>query len=318
MQEKPLLLDVRGLSISFTQYGRRLSRQVLPVITDLNVQARAGEMVAIVGASGSGKSLLAHGILGLLPRNATMRGQIDYMGEPLTASRVRGLRGREIALVPQSVSYLDPLMKAGKQVRNGNRGPEAVALEKALLARYGLAEGTGKRYPFELSGGMTRRILIATALMDKPRLVIADEPTPGLHVDVAKRVLGHFREIADAGAGVLLITHDLALALAVADRIVVFYAGATIEEATARDFDSAETLRHPYTQALWAAMPQHGFAAPEGIQPYAGDAQEGCAYRPRCPQASAACAGKIPYRAERDGYVRCLYGGTRQGGQAPC
>ena len=128
-----------------------------------------------------------------------------------------------MVLVPQSVSYLDPLMKVGEQVRRGQKDKESVKRCRESLGRYGLGEDTEGLYPFELSGGMTRRVLISTAVMEHPRLVIADEPTPGLHIRAARRVLNHFREIADEGAGVLLITHDLELALEVADRIVVFY-----------------------------------------------------------------------------------------------
>lgn len=103
--------------------------------------------------------------------------------------------------------------------------------------------------------------------MEEPKLVIADEPTPGLDLRVAKRAMGHFRELADMGAGVLVITHDLELALETADRIVVFYAGESIEEAGVSDFHHEETLRHPYTKALWRAMPRNGFYCIDGVQP---------------------------------------------------
>ena len=154
-----------------------------------------------------------------------MEGEIRYDGERLTPGRVEALRGREIVLVPQGVTYLDPLMKVGPQIRRGKRSPEARAKSRSVLERYGLGAETEELYPFELSGGMARRVLISTAVMETPRLVIADEPTPGLDARAAGRILGHFREIADAGAGMLLITHDLELALTIADRVVVFYAG---------------------------------------------------------------------------------------------
>ncbi len=177
-----------------------------------------------------GKEPAAHGVLGILPYNASWSGEISYYGEKLTEKRMEGLRGKEIVLVPQSVSYLDPLMKAGTQIRKGKRDQGSRNESLKTLRRYGLDETVEKLYPFELSGGMTRRILISTAVMERPKLVIADEPTPGLHLEAAKRVLSHFREMADEGAGVLLITHDLELALKVADRIVVFYAGTSVEE----------------------------------------------------------------------------------------
>lgn len=298
------ILRVEHLSISFGQYDGGFHRTRLDVIRDLSVTVRAGEMVAVVGSSGSGKSLLAHGILGILPYNASMGGDLLYRGEPLTPRRQKALRGREIVLVPQSVSYLDPLMKVAPQIHNGD--PGAARKTPAVLERYGLGGDTAERYPFELSGGMTRRVLISTAVVRSPRLIIADEPTPGLHLEVAKRVMGHFREIADQGAGVLLITHDLELALETADRVVVFYAGTTVEDAAAADFRSPDTLRHPYSRALWHAMPRNGFQSIPGTQPYVKDLPAGCPFAPRCPRATAACGGDIPWRQERGGWVRCV------------
>lgn len=304
--EKQILLQVEGLSISFAQYTKGLRRRNLQVIRDLGLTVRSGEITAVVGSSGSGKSLLAHGILGLLPYNASMSGEILYKGQELTGRLLENVRGREIVLVPQSVSYLDPLMKVGNQVRKGRKTAGALERCRELLARYGLPPDTESRYPFELSGGMTRRVLISTALMEEPELVIADEPTPGLDLTAAKRVMGHFREIADEGTGVLLITHDLELALEVADRVAVLYAGMTVEETDSRAFDREETLSHPYTRALWRAMPEHGFEAVSGTQPYVKDMPAGCPYRPRCPQAGHGCEGEIKMRKTERGLVRCI------------
>lgn len=255
---KDVVLEVKHLAISFLQYDRGLRRRELQPIRDLNLTVRAGEMAAVVGASGSGKSLLAHAVLGIMPYNCFVSGEIDYDGKPLTEGRLKKLRGREISLVPQGVSYLDPLMRVGDQIRKGKK--DAVSLKRCreLLERYGLGSETEKLYPFELSGGMARRVLIASALMENPKLVIADEPTPGLDLATARRVMGHFKEIANAGAGVLLITHDLELALETADRILVFYDGEVVEEAAALDFESGENLKHPYARALFGAMPQNG------------------------------------------------------------
>ncbi|MEG1614883.1 MAG: ABC transporter ATP-binding protein, partial [Oscillospiraceae bacterium] len=265
-----------------------------------------GELVAVVGSSGSGKSLLAAGIMGVLPYNATMGGKIEFLGEELNESRIKNLRGKEIVLVPQSVEYLDPLMRVGEQITNGKKDKESTQKLDATLKEYGLKESTKDLYPFELSGGMARRILISTAVTQSPKLVIADEPTPGLDVKIARRVLSHFRSIADSGAGVLLITHDLELALEVADRIVVFYAGTTIEDSPVSDFNSEDTLRHPYSKALWRSMPQNGFSFIGGVQPYVKDMPIGCTFSPRCEHKTEKCCGEIPYVKIRDGYVRCI------------
>ena len=307
------VLEVKDLSISFTQYQGGTRRRVLPVIRRLSLTIEAGQVVAVVGSSGSGKSLLAHGILGILPYNSHMEGELRYRGEPLTPRRAEQLRGREIVLVPQGVTYLDPLMKVGPQLRGGRRDAQARAQSRAVLARYGLGPETEERYPFELSGGMARRVLIATAAAQSPRLLIADEPTPGLDARAAGRILGHFQEIAQQGAGVLLITHDLKLALTIAQKVAVFYAGETVEEAGAEDF-AAGRLRHPYTNALWNALPQNGFTPIPGSQPWPGEEGSGCPFAPRCPRRSAACAGDIPWRTVNGGQVRCLY---PEGGEKP-
>ena len=229
--EKFHILEIRDLSVSFRQYDKGTRQVDLPVISRLNVAVHEGEIVAVVGSSGSGKSLLAHAVMGLLPSNARCGGDIYFLQEPLTPKRLAHIRGKEIALVPQSVTYLDPLMKVGKQVRGGRKDREAGKRQQALFSQYGLPEDTAEKYPFACSGGMSRRILLATALMENPRLIIADEPTPGMELALAKKAMEDFRRFADAGNGVLLITHDIELALEVADRIAVFYAGTTVEEA---------------------------------------------------------------------------------------
>ena len=278
----------------------------LPVISRLNVTVHEGEIVAVVGSSGSGKSLLAHAILGLLPSNAMCSGEFFFLQEPLTPERMEKLRGKEIALVPQSVTYLDPLMKVGKQVRRGRRDRETVSRQRELFSQYGLAQEVEEKYPFACSGGMSRRILLATALMENPRLIIADEPTPGMELSLAGKAMEDFRRFADMGNGVLLITHDIELALKVADRIAVFYAGTTVEEALVSDFESEELLRHPYTKALWRAMPRNGFHPIDGVQPYVKDLPKGCVFGPRCPDFSQECEGEIPERVIRCGTVRCI------------
>lgn len=262
--------------------------------------------MAVVGSSGSGKSLLAHAILGLLPSNAMCSGEFFFLQEPLTPERMEKLRGKEIALVPQSVTYLDPLMKVGKQVRRGRRDRETVSRQRELFSQYGLAQEVEEKYPFACSGGMSRRILLATALMENPRLIIADEPTPGMELSLAGKAMEDFRRFADMGNGVLLITHDIELALKVADRIAVFYAGTTVEEALVSDFESEELLRHPYTKALWRAMPRNGFHPIDGVQPYVKDLPKGCVFGPRCPDFTQECEGEIPERVIRCGTVRCI------------
>ncbi len=308
MNEKKVILEIQNLSISFQQYDKGFGRTDLDVIRDLNVTVHEGEMVAVVGSSGSGKSLLAHGILGILPYNGAIGGTILYDGEELTQKRKEELRGNEIVLVPQSVAFLDPLMKIGPQIRKGKKDPESKEKLNRIFEGYHLKQEVQELYPFEMSGGMNRRVLVSTAMMGNPRLVIADEPTPGLHMKMVRRVMSHFRELADQGAGVLLITHDLEQGLEVADRVVVFYAGTTVEDADVKDFAREETLRHPYSKALWRALPQNGFQFIGGTQPYVKELPQGCPFGPRCGLFCEKCKGEIPYREVRGGKVRCLRG----------
>lgn len=303
------ILEVNDLSISFIQYAAGLRQKKIKVISDLNIAIQAGEVLAVVGSSGSGKSLLAHAILGILPNNASVSGTILYDSQLLTPERQVLLRGQEIALVPQSVNFLDPLMRVGLQVRNGLKNPEAVQRQREVFSRYNLAFHVERLFPFQLSGGMVRRVLMSTAIVGEARLVIADEPTPGLDAAAVTETLGFFREMAEQGCAVMLITHDIETALKIADKIAIFYAGTTVEVAQARDFSGqGEQLRHPYTKALWRALPQNGFTPIDGFQPSLSEAQEGCLFAPRCLQASAHCTGALPKaRMVRQGMVRCIY-----------
>lgn len=300
------ILEINNLTVSFRQYDKGTRQTDLPVISNLNVSVHEGEIVAVVGASGSGKSLLAHAILGILPGNASSSGEIYFEQEVLTPQRKEQVRGKEIALVPQSVNYLDPLMKVGRQVRDGRDDADTVRRQKELFRKYDLPDNAGDLYPFECSGGMSRRILLCTALMGNPKLIIADEPTPGMELSLAKKAMEDFRTFADEGNGVLLITHDIELALEVADRIAVFYAGTTVEETPVEDFQDVELLRHPYTKALWRALPRNGFNTIPGNQPYVKDLPKGCVFGPRCPMYSEECQGEIPEKTIRCGTVRCV------------
>lgn len=308
-QKETFLLDVRELSLSFRMYDRGLEQRELQVISDLQLRVKPGEVVAIAGSSGSGKSLLASAILGILPANATLGGHMYFEGRELTPEVQAKLRGSEIALVPQSVAYLDPLMKVGKQA-DGHRKPRPTEKRRGLFRRFGLPEETEQLYPFQLSGGMARRVLVSTALLTDAKLIIADEPTPGMSLEQALEALRLFREMADSGKGVVLITHDIDLAFEFADRVAVFYAGTTVETAPAADFKAGpEALRHPYSQALWRALPQNGFTPIEGFQPYAGNLPRGCLFAPRCPRRTEQCLQAAPpMRPLRGGEVRCYHG----------
>ena len=307
-QKYDTLLEIHDLSVSFRMYDGALEQKDLKVISDLHLTVRPGEIVAVAGSSGSGKSLLASAILGILPSNATVKGHLHYKGEELTPEHQTRLRGKEIALVPQSVAFLDPLMKIGAQA-DGHKNPRPTEKRRGLFRRFGLPQKTENLYPFQLSGGMARRVLVSTALITDAELIIADEPTPGMSLDQALEALQMFREMADAGKAVILITHDIDLAFEFADRVAVFYAGTTVETAPSVDFRTGpDALRHPYSKALWRALPQNGFEPIGGFQPYAGNLPQGCLFAPRCPYATDECHKRIPPAEEvRGGEVRCFH-----------
>jgi ABC-type glutathione transport system ATPase component len=270
------LLQVEDLSIGFTMYeGKRTGRRFSPIIEGLNISVHNGEMVALVGASGSGKTLLADAIMGLFEPNATVTGTIWFDGVQQSAAGLAALRGKPngIALVPQSITSLDPLMRINKQLDNhatshlkfpssgGVASPKAMTgwsraattPNGTLLTRYNLAPAVTRLYPHQLSGGMARRVLLLTALTSQPRLLIADEPTPGLDPALAHTALEDLRAFADEGGGVLLITHDIELALQYAHRIAIFKEGTVVEETSSTAFNQNQ-LQNPYSRALHRAL----------------------------------------------------------------
>ncbi len=297
------ILQIHNLSVSFDMYNRGLSQKKLKVISDLNLSIKPGEIVAIAGSSGSGKSLLASAILGILPDNTAINGHMYYKGEELTLKRQKELRGKQIALVPQSLSYLDPLMKVKKQV-DGDENKR-----NNIFNRLGLNKDVNNLYPFELSGGMARRVLVSTALISDAELIIADEPTPGMSLDQALEALRMFKELASEGKSVILITHDIDLAIEFADRVAVFYAGTIVETTLASNFKKGpDYLKHPYSKALWHALPQNDFKPIDGFQPYADNLPKGCLFEPRCPFKDNRCKESLPPIIEtKDGEVRCFH-----------
>lgn len=304
--QKIPVLSVDNLSVKFKMYIGGARQHELEVISNLSVEVHEGEVLAVVGSSGSGKSLLAHSILGILPTNARVTGNMEYCGRPLTTEEQQKLRGKEIAFVPQSISFLDPLMHIDAQIMGIHGVKEKLS---KIWKRYKLDESVGKMYPHQLSGGMARRVLVSTAVMGDAKLIIADEPTPGLSPDLARETLQNFRELADGGAAVILITHDIDLAFQIADKIAVFYAGTTVETALVKDFlGNGDELRHPYSKAFLKALPQNEFQGISGHQPYAGDLPKGCLFAPRCPYCTEACKEKLPPVQDiRGGKVRCIH-----------
>ncbi len=309
MKKEPIL-SVRNLEISFSQYTKGLRRIDSKAINNLDIDLYKGEILAVVGSSGSGKSLFAHSILGILPTNSNTRGDIYYKDEILDEKRKEKLRGKEIVFIPQSVNYLDPLMEVGKQVKISikDKKKSNTILER-VFRKYNLDKKVEKYYPFQLSGGMARKVLLSSALVSNAEVIIADEPTPGLDEKSLNEALKDFRDLADNGCAVLIITHDISAALKIADRVAIFYGGTTLEVAKADDFkNNGENLRHPYTKALYNALPNTKFTPIKGSQPLASELPVGCLFYDRCEKRTPDCENIKPEMRElRDGKVRCLY-----------
>lgn len=254
------ILEVKNLNIYFNMYDSLLNKKKTTTIKDLSIDVKEGEIFAIAGSSGSGKSILAHAILGILPDNAYVEGDIIFRGEKLSEGNIMNYRGKKICLVPQSVSYLDPLMRIKSQVPD-SKAKEEEAIK--VLKNFGLTASDMEKFPFQLSGGMARRVLISTAVLSEADLIIADEPTPGLSLELAQEVLEVFRKLADKGKTVILISHDIDLVCSIANRMGIFYGGRMLEITDVKNFIAGtDYLTHPLTKAFWRALPQNGF---EGI-----------------------------------------------------
>jgi len=250
------LLKVEKFSVKFKMYEKGLRQRLSVAVRDLNLELNKGEILAIVGSSGSGKSLLAHGIMDILPSNAVIGGEISIKGEKMTPKLMNEKRGKEIVIVPQSVSYLDPLMKIREQVFETSDRTDY----DEMFAKFGLTKEDSNKLPFQLSGGMARRALVMTAAVSNAELIIADEPTPGLNPKLAHEILAMFKEMANNGKGVLLITHDIDLVCEIADRIAIFHDGTILETTDVKNFiEGGDKLKHPYCKALWNALPQNNF-----------------------------------------------------------
>ena len=252
-----MFLEVKNLNIGFNMYDKLLNQKLYQMVFDLNVTIKKGEILAIAGSSGSGKSLMAHAILGILPKNTVVSAEIKFKNEIVDEDRLSQLRGKEITFVPQSIAYLDPLMTIEDQLMRKDINKQDFF---KVMDTLGFTKADLGKYPFQLSGGMARRVLIANTILSKADLIIADEPTPGLSLDLAIEVLNHFRNMANDGKGILLISHDIDLVCNIADRMSIFYGGHILETLNTKDFLKGEKyIRHPLTKAFWKALPQNDF-----------------------------------------------------------
>lgn len=256
------MLEIKNLSVSFRRYKGLFHQDQVVRLSDIELEVAPGEVVALIGHSGAGKSILAHAILGLLPKNAIVDGEIYFQKSLLNEEALRTKRGREIAFLPQQTTYLDPTADAGSLIRWAAERAGKLPLVQTRLEQVGLSSEVADLYPHQLSGGMARRILMAQATAGDPTLLIADEPTAGLDHANCTNILQQLRKQADNGGAVLIITHDLVPVLSYANRIAILNEGKMCCLAPISAFSGAgEELGSHYAQSMWRALPQNGFNA---------------------------------------------------------
>ncbi|MDT0323506.1 ABC transporter ATP-binding protein [Streptomyces millisiae] len=303
----PAVLSVRGLSVRFLMPGGR----EVAAVNDVSFDLAPGECLALVGESGCGKSVLTSALLGLLPANARTRGTAHLRGPAGDGSPADGVellraddevlarrvRGRLVGLVPQSpAAHLTPVRTVRSHLEETVReltGTPRAGLRKAAeaaAARAAFPADHLDRYPHQLSGGLAQRAATALALVADAPLLIADEPTTGLDRDLVDRTVAELRRHADAGHALLVITHDLAAAERIADRVAVMYAGRVVEVASARRFFGTPGPRHPYARGLLEALPERSFTPIPGLPPELDALPAGCAFAARCHLATERCA----------------------------
>ena len=301
-----VVLEVRDLVTSFPGNGGRA-----PVVDGVSLEVRAGEVLALVGESGCGKSVTALSILRLVPRPGHVdAGSVRVAGRDvlaLSVAEMRRLRGREAAMIFQEpMTSLNPVHSVGAQVVEAIRLHEKVSVRAARARTVDLfeqaqipdAKARLDAYPHELSGGLKQRVMIAMALALRPKLLIADEPTTALDVTIQAQILALLRELqSEFQMSILLITHDFGVVNELADRVAVMYAGRIVEEGTR--YEVLSRARHPYTQGLLRSMParaEPGQALAEipGSVPSPREWPEGCRFSTRCAQAFEPCVAEVP------------------------
>jgi len=315
------LLEVDGLDVVY-----HAPPLALHALRDVHLSVAAGQIVGVIGESGCGKSTLGSALIGLLPGNAEVRaGRVVLEGDDLLRLDEEGLRrrrGRRVALIPQDpLQSLNPTLTIGRQMadavlahepRGRRRARDLRGRLAATLGLVGISDPDDRlgRYPHELSGGMRQRVLIATALLLEPALLVADEPTSALDVTTQAQIVELLRALRDErGTAIVFVTHNVGVVAEACDRVLVMYAGRVVESAGAASFFADP--RHPYAQALLQAVPSHERRSERlvtipGRVPHLAHLPAGCAYADRCPLAGAVCRTVDPAPvADGGSLVRC-------------
>ncbi len=300
------LLSVRNLTVEFTS-----DDGIVQAVTDLNYDLFPGETLAILGESGSGKSVGAQAVMGLtpIPPGRIVSGSVLLENAELVGASAKDLqrvRGAEIAMIFQDpLTSLNPVFPVGWQIAEslrlrGSSRKDAMSKAVSLMERVGIpsAKRRARQYPHQFSGGMRQRLMIAMALALDPKVLIADEPTTALDVTVQAQIMELLQELQDElGMAMVLITHDLGVVASVSDRVLVMYGGRVVETARADEFYARPG--HPYSQGLLDSVPrlraETGRLIPiPGLPPSVINLPTGCSFHPRCPHADETCATTRP------------------------
>jgi oligopeptide/dipeptide ABC transporter ATP-binding protein len=306
------LLELDDLRVDFRQSGH-----VVRAVDGLSYQADKARTLALIGESGSGKTVSARAIMALLPDTARVTGSIRYEGTELVGlseRRMRALRGNQIAMVFQDPARsLNPTLRIGAQITEAihihRQVSKAEAHDRAVelmeLVRLPAARERFRQYPHQLSGGMRQRVMIAIALAGDPRLLIADEATTALDVTTQAQIMELLRDLQERlGMALIMISHDLGLAASYADEVLVMYAGRAVERAATGTLFGH--VRMPYTRALLGAIPRlenaphTTLAAVPGQPPDLATQPPGCPFAPRCPEVTDKCRETAPPLAEQE------------------
>jgi len=301
-------LEIRDLRTFFRTDG-----QVVKAVDGISLSVRRGETLGIVGESGSGKSVACLSALRLVPAPPAFHpsGEIRYAGRDLLRlpeREIEALRGNRLAMIFQDpMTSLNPYLRVARQltevleVHQGTRPAAARREAIAMLERVGIPDAARRidQYPHQFSGGMRQRVMIAMALLCRPEVLLADEPTTALDVTVQAQILELIAELQESlGTAVILVTHDLGVVAGTADRVVVMYAGRIVEEGPTGELFADP--RHPYTRGLLASMPRIDtppgthLEAIAGLPPDLGHLPAGCSFHPRCPLAGDRCRREQP------------------------
>lgn len=300
-----LLLEVANLRTSFrTDHGK------IAVVDGVNFRVLPGQTLGIVGESGSGKSVTSLSIMGLLPQTGNAEGQIRFNGQDLltlSEKQMQHIRGNEISMIFQEpLTSLNPLHTVGRQIEESIRIHQKINKVKAKYKVIELLKAVGmprpeeiyEEYPYQLSGGMRQRIMIAMAIACEPKLIIADEPTTALDVTIQAQILDLMQELKEqTGTSILLITHDLGIVAEMCDQVIVMYAGQVVEETDVQTL--FESPKHPYTIGLMNSLPDINkdmeyLDTISGSVPLAHQMPIGCRFSTRCSQVMDQCLSESP------------------------